>query len=95
MALMFTLKGEARCCILWSSGADLHCDDEAVLWWAAKKGHRDIVELLLETGASIARDPDNLAWKSAVYGGHRDIVHLFTIGYRADLGGSRCKHSRS
>ncbi|KLJ06560.1 hypothetical protein EMPG_10037 [Blastomyces silverae] len=48
------------------------------LFWAATRGHRDVVELLLEHGAKInSKDRDKLtALHIAVTGEHKDVVSL-------------------
>ncbi|OAT14139.1 ankyrin repeat-containing protein, variant 2 [Blastomyces gilchristii SLH14081] len=48
------------------------------LFWAATRGHRDVVELLLEHGANInSKDRDKLtALHIAVTGEHKDVVSL-------------------
>ncbi|KAK2732324.1 hypothetical protein FQN55_004266 [Onygenales sp. PD_40] len=48
------------------------------LFWAATRGHRDVVELLLDHGANInSKDRDKLtALHIAVTGGHKDVVSL-------------------
>ena len=43
--------------------------------WAARKGHKDVVELLLKNGADIHAEND-YALRMAAWNGHKDIVEL-------------------
>ena len=54
-------------------------DNRTILHWAARKGHADIVQLLLERGANAKladNDYGNTPIHSASYKGHTDVVRM-------------------
>ena len=57
--------------------------DEDGLIWAAKRGHLEVVKLLLEQGVAVDTDDEN-SLKQAVFYGHLDVVKLL-LKYGADI----------
>jgi hypothetical protein len=58
-------------------GTDVHAENDRALRWASLRGHIDIVELLLKSGANVnavnVKDTP-LSWAS--YNGNKDVVEL-------------------
>ena len=63
-----------------------NCSVNVALYRAARCGHRDIVELMIENGAT----DFNSALQNAAAGGHRDIVELMIEKGATDFYGALC-----
>jgi len=61
--------------MLIKEGADIHADNDTVLYWAAKNGHYNVVKLLLENGTDIHANRD-YALRLAANNGYYDVVKL-------------------
>lgn len=68
---------------LVSEGADIHVDNDIILFWAAVNGYTDIVEYLLSIGANIHADND-CALRYAALNGKLDVVKLL-VNKGADI----------
>ena len=53
-----------------------HAYDETPLIKASRKGHKDVVQLLLDRGADANKGNESTALHAAVFLGHKDVVQL-------------------